>query len=73
MTPEGPFLFLGSKGGAHILVRPSRREFPDATDYWDGNWIYCSIDIVAGGFRGHVESLLRADEFVAGARGSRRK
>lgn len=42
----------------------TRREFPDATDYWDGNWVYATVRIRVGAFRGEYEALLRTDEIA---------
>jgi hypothetical protein len=38
------------------------RELPDATDYWDANWLVCTAEIIAGAFSGHLDCSLRADE-----------
>src|SRR5581483_2142515 len=40
------------------------RAYPDAQDYWDGNWLRSEIEVVVGGFRGWVAELLRAEELV---------
>jgi hypothetical protein len=55
---------VGSSNREHVIVRPSRREYPEAADYDDGNWVYATIEIAAGSFRGSFEALLRAEEFV---------
>jgi hypothetical protein len=50
-----------------VIVRPSRRENPEANDHndhWDSNWLYATIEIAARGFRGEFEAQLRAEEFV---------
>jgi len=58
--------FRIGRSNAHVSVSvsPSRREFPELADYWDGNWVYATISIVAGGFRGEFEAQLRTEEFV---------
>ena len=56
--------FRIGRSNAHVSVSPSRREFPELADYWDGNWVYATISIVAGGFRGEFEAQLRAEEFL---------
>lgn len=33
-------------------------------DYWDGNWVYATISIVAGGVRAEFEAQLRTEEFL---------
>jgi hypothetical protein len=55
---------IGQANRAHVIVCPSRRERPHATDYWDGNWVEAGIEIAAGSFSGSFPAALRADEFV---------
>lgn len=59
-----PKLVIGSPGGEHVSVQPTRREFPETADYWDGNWVYADVEVRAGSFRGKYEALLRTDEFA---------
>ena len=59
-----PRLLIGSLRSEHLLVQPTRLEFPDTDDYWDGNWVYADVAVVAGAFRGSYEPLLRTDEFA---------
>ena len=61
---EPPSFRIGSSNRVHVIVSPSRRERPEATDYWDGNWVYATVTIAAGAFRGSFEAQLRADEFA---------
>jgi hypothetical protein len=35
---------------------------PDAVDYWDGNWLNCTAEVVVGAFTGRLERALRTDE-----------
>ena len=49
-------------GGDVISLTLLHRSRPDASDYWDGNWISASVQVTAGGFRGSVSGDLRADE-----------
>jgi hypothetical protein len=51
--------------GDYLEVRPSRRLHASATDYWDGNWIGCTVEISAGKFRATYAADLRADEFAS--------
>jgi hypothetical protein len=63
---EGGAAFrIGASNRAHVIVNPTRRQYPDATDYWDGNWVYATITIAAGALRGSFEAQLRADEFAS--------
>jgi hypothetical protein len=62
---DAPLAFrIGGSNRAHVIVSPSRREWPGATDYWDGNWVYATVTVVAGLFRGSFEAQLRAEEFL---------
>jgi len=58
-------MIIGSESGEHLAVFVSRREFPYAEDASDGNWVYATIRIRAGAFRGEYEALLRTDELAA--------
>jgi hypothetical protein len=61
---ESPAFRIGFSNRERVIVRPSRRERPEADDYSDGNWVEATIDIAAGAFRGEYEAQLRAEEFV---------
>lgn len=56
--------FRIGRANAHLLVTVRGRERPDVADYWDGNWVYAAISIVAGGFHGELEAQLRTEELV---------
>jgi hypothetical protein len=60
------FLFfrVGASNREHVIVRPSRRVHPESEDPDDGNWVYVTIEVAAGSFRGKFEAMLRAEEFV---------
>jgi hypothetical protein len=60
---DAPSFRIG-RSNARVIVSPSRREFPDVADYWDGNWVYATVTIEAGGFRGEFEAQLCTEEFV---------
>jgi len=49
----------GEETGQLTIQVLSRAPDPD---YWDGNWLVCSIVIEAGGFRGCFNVTLRTDE-----------
>lgn len=55
---------IGGSNREHVIVRPTRRERPEASDYWDGNWVDATVKIAARAFRGEFEAQLRAEEFV---------
>lgn len=55
---------IGGERREYVCISPLSRSHPDRHDYWDGNWITCEIQIVAGGFRGAFRADLRSEEFV---------
>jgi len=55
---------VGLSNREHVIVRPSRREDPEAEDSDEGNWVYATIEIAAGAFQGTFEAMLQAEEFV---------
>jgi hypothetical protein len=55
---------IGGSNREHVIVLPTRRERPEVSDYWDGNWVYATVRIAARAFRGEFEAQLRAEEFV---------
>ena len=62
-------LLLGSPDDAHLVLTPLRRSHPEATDFWDGNWLKVDVTARGGAFRGTFEADLRADELQAFADG----
>ncbi|HEU4579666.1 MAG TPA: hypothetical protein VFS67_15515 [Polyangiaceae bacterium] len=59
-----PEIVIGSEASEHIAIAVTRREFPESTDYWDGNWVYATVRIRVGAFRGEYEAQLRTDEIA---------
>jgi hypothetical protein len=45
-----------------VLIRVTDRQFPDAFDFDDGNWLNTPIQIRVGHFQGELPAQLRADE-----------
>lgn len=35
---------------------------PEATDFWDGNWLFSPLEVMAGGFTARIPAGLRAEE-----------
>lgn len=64
-SPTARAIVIGADRGEQVSIHVTRREFPEASDYWDGNWVYATIRIRAGAFRGEYEALLRTDELAA--------
>ena len=55
---------IGGSNREHVVVHVTRREHPELSDYWDGNWVYATFTVAAGAFRGEFEGQLRTEEFV---------
>ena len=55
---------VGVGSGARITLRPRARSHQGAKDYWDGNWIDCTVLVRAGAFRGEYVACLRSEEFA---------
>ncbi|QSE87669.1 cold-shock protein (plasmid) [Rhodococcus pseudokoreensis] len=51
-----PSLVVGSVDVDHLAIVVHSRSHPEATDYWDGNWVRSILRVRAGGFTAHVNS-----------------
>jgi hypothetical protein len=58
-----PDLLLGRPRSDHLAIWVIRREYPEATDYWDANWLQTRIELFAGGVHAKIGANLRAEEF----------
>jgi hypothetical protein len=68
MNPASPTacaIVIGADRGEQLSIHVTRRAFPEASDYWDGNWVYATIRLRAGAFRAEYEALLRTDELAS--------
>jgi hypothetical protein len=54
---------IGSIDGDYLMLQVFCRSH-SADDYWDGNWVDGSVELVVGGFRGSYGACFRAEEFV---------
>jgi hypothetical protein len=52
---------LGSER-EYIALNVSGREFPNTSDFWDANWLICTVEIAVGAFRGRVDGMIRTEE-----------
>ncbi|MCC7446670.1 MAG: hypothetical protein IT324_04600 [Anaerolineae bacterium] len=48
----------------YLLICLLERQFPESTDYWDGNWLHPQVWVAAGGFKGDVRHYIRNDELL---------
>ena len=53
---------IGGELAEFIVLTVKGRERPDSTDYWDANWLACSVEVAAGAFRGCHDSSIRTEE-----------
>ena len=49
--------------GCRVDVHVRGRMLPQASDYWDGNWLVSDIVIDVGAFHGKITAALRVEEF----------
>jgi hypothetical protein len=54
------FSILGE--GAEIIVDVLNRKYPEFDDYWDGNWLNSTINIIIPGYRVLFPADIRADD-----------
>jgi hypothetical protein len=59
-----PAIVIGSEASEHVAIAVTRRQFPAAGDDWDGNWVFASVRLRVGAFRGDNEAMLRTDEIA---------
>jgi len=55
-------LLVGTRDSDHLSVEILGRVHPDATDFWDANWLKARVSVRAGAFHGAFEADLRSDE-----------
>jgi hypothetical protein len=64
LVDHTPGFRIGGSNWEHVIIRPTRRERPEASDYWDGNWVCANVKVEARAFRGEFEAQLRTQDFV---------
>jgi len=55
-------LLVGARDSDHLSVEILGRVHPDATGFWDANWLKARVSVRAGAFHGAFEADLRSDE-----------
>ena len=38
-SPSARVIVIGANSSEQLSIEVTRREFPEASDYWDGNWV----------------------------------
>ena len=56
---------LGSLDDEHLRLTILKRSIPEATDYWDGNWVDVRIEVSVGGFSADYPAQIRNVELFA--------
>jgi hypothetical protein len=54
---------MGATQNEQLTIAVLGRAYPNATDFWDANWVTATISIAVGAFSGRVEASLRIEEF----------
>jgi hypothetical protein len=55
---------FGGDEAEYLTLTVHGRNIPDATDYWDGNFLWCTAEVVAGAFRGSLSNVLRNEDLA---------
>ena len=59
---EGAIFHIGGSEAEYLDVQILRRSWPEASDYWDGNWLVARVRIAVGAFSGSFEASFRTDD-----------
>ncbi|GGB44237.1 hypothetical protein GCM10007199_07040 [Fictibacillus barbaricus] len=54
------FIILGED--TQIEIEVIRRKYPNATDYWDINWVDCTVSVNIPGYKAHFSADLTTNE-----------
>src|SRR5688572_27652939 len=68
-APEGGpmaevVIHFGGEGAEYLTLTVHGRNRPADTDYWDGNFLWCTAEVAAGVFRGSVSNVLRNEDLL---------
>jgi hypothetical protein len=55
---------FGGAEAEYLALTVHGRNIPDSTDFWDGNWLWCTAEARAGAFRGSVDGVLRNEDLA---------
>lgn len=62
---EDPIQVVLEDGEQCLEVAVKRRAYPEAHDYWDGNWLFTTIEVRTPSSKARYDATLRTDEFDA--------
>src|SRR4051812_27525869 len=57
-------IHFGGIEAEYLILTVHGRNIPEATDYWDGNFLWCTAEVGAGAFRGSVGNVLRNEDLI---------
>jgi hypothetical protein len=57
-------IHFGGEQNEFLSLTVHGRSRPETSDYWDGNWLWCSAEVSAGAFRGTVDCMLRTEDLA---------
>lgn len=60
--PHAPLSLSVSENGSAVEILILDREFPDATDFWDGNWLNANVTLRTPHFHGTYRTWIRTVE-----------
>jgi hypothetical protein len=55
---------FGDREVEYLEITIRGRNNPDAVDYWDGNFLWCTAEVVAGAFRGSLSNVIRTEDLA---------
>ena len=61
---EEAVIHIGGAGAEYLTLTVHGRNIPEATDYWDGNFIWCTAVVAAGAFRGSLSNPIRNEDLA---------
>jgi hypothetical protein len=53
---------FGGADAEYLTLTVHGRNRPQDTDYWDGNFLWCTAEVAVGAFRGLVSNVLRNED-----------
>ena len=55
---------FGGTDAEYLMLTVHGRNIPEAADYWDGNFLWCTAEVAAGAFRGSFSNLIRNEDLA---------
>jgi hypothetical protein len=55
-------IHIGGEAAEFFALTVHGRRLAEPTDYWDGNWLDCDVEVAAGAFRGAFGGTIRNED-----------